>query len=108
MGKKPGLGVYVDAAPGVVARAIEIQTPTPGFSAAVYGSRHFEEGLPFGDPTSLAQRGWTQLASSQAVRSRMTISLMATGVDYRYYLLWLTSLPPGQEAAEIAELTLFK
>ncbi len=35
---KPGLGVSLDAAPGVAARAVEIQTPTPGFSAAVYAS----------------------------------------------------------------------
>jgi eukaryotic-like serine/threonine-protein kinase len=108
LGNKPGLGFYVDAAPGVVARAVEILTPTPGFKAAVYGSKRFVEGLPNGDPTSLADRGWTLLASPHTVRSRMTIPLALTGVEYRYYLVWITSLPPGREAAEIAELTLFK
>ena len=34
LGHKPGIGLYLDAAPGVAARAIEIQTPTPGFTAA--------------------------------------------------------------------------
>ena len=35
--RKPGgtgLGMYLDAAPGVAAKALEIQTPTPGFSVA--------------------------------------------------------------------------
>jgi eukaryotic-like serine/threonine-protein kinase len=108
LGSKPGLGVYVDAAPGVVARAVEIQTPTPGFQAAVYACRRFEEGLPYGDPTTLAERGWTRLAAPQPVRSRMTLHLAAGGAEYRYYLLWITSLPPGEEAVQIAELTLFR
>ena len=31
-----GLGVYLDASPGVSAKAMEVLTPTPGFSARVY------------------------------------------------------------------------
>ncbi len=31
-----GLGIYLDAAPGVAARAVAIQTPTPGFAVQVY------------------------------------------------------------------------
>src|SRR5580704_5036188 len=39
--KKPGgvgAGVYLDAAPGVTAKAIEIQTSTPGYAVQVYGA----------------------------------------------------------------------
>ncbi len=108
LGSKPGLGVYVDASPGVIARAVEILTPTPGFMAAIYGARQFEENLGFGNPRTLAQRGWTQLAPARPIRSGMTISLAAAGIDYRYYLLWITRLPPGAETAQIAEFILFK
>jgi hypothetical protein len=30
------------------------------------------------------------------------------GRRYRYYLMWMTTLPPGRESATIAELTLFR
>jgi eukaryotic-like serine/threonine-protein kinase len=63
---KPGLGVQLDAAPGVAARAVEIQTPTPGFEAAVYASSH-PASAPAGasagagsSPTGgLGALGWT-------------------------------------------------
>ena len=35
------------------------------------------------------------------------IQLALGGARYRYYLLWITKLPPGMELASIAELTLF-
>src|SRR5271163_1653110 len=37
-----GLGVYLDAAPGVLAKALEIQTPTPGFAVQVYVADRIE------------------------------------------------------------------
>jgi tRNA A-37 threonylcarbamoyl transferase component Bud32 len=107
LGGKPGTGFYLDAAPGLRARALEVQTPTPGFSAAVYASKSFAEGLPFGSPESLAERGWTQLAPAQAIGARTTIALDADGVRYRYYLFWITRLPPGSETAAVSEITLF-
>ena len=41
-----GLGIYLDAAPGVGGRAIEIQTPTPGFAAQVYVADQINLSLP--------------------------------------------------------------
>jgi eukaryotic-like serine/threonine-protein kinase len=106
---KPGVGVYLDAAPGVRARAIEIQTPTPGFTAAIYASDDFRDRLPYGDTTPLTQRGWTQLAPVRAVSARTTIPLSnQSNARYRYYLIWITALPPSNETAEISEATLFK
>ncbi len=35
-----GLGFYLDAAPGLLGRAIEIQTPTPGFGVQIYVADH--------------------------------------------------------------------
>jgi tRNA A-37 threonylcarbamoyl transferase component Bud32 len=107
-GHKPGTGIYIDAAPGLRARAIEVQTPTPGFTAAVYAAKRFNPNLPFGNPEGLAQRGWTELAPPRAIGSQSTIRLDTHGVAFRYYLLWITRLPPSSETASISGLTLFK
>ncbi len=108
LAEKPGLGVYLDASPGVRARAIEIQTPTPGFTAAIYASSGFSEGLPYGETTPLTERGWKQVAPAETIGANTTIRLSnPSGVRYRYYLIWIESLPPSSETAEIEEATLF-
>jgi hypothetical protein len=105
---KPGTGIYLDAAPGLRARAIQVQTPTPGFLAAIYGARTFDSGLPYEAPQSLTERGWVQLAPPSAIAAQLTIALDTHGVSYRYYLLWITHLPPHSETAALTQLTLFK
>jgi eukaryotic-like serine/threonine-protein kinase len=103
-----GVGVYLDAAPHVAARAVEIQTPTPGFDVQVYGADKINLTYAYGDTTPLSARGWTgPLGSAENVRNRQRVRL-AGGGSYRYYLIWLTTLPPGQQSASISELTLFK
>jgi hypothetical protein len=103
-----GLGVYLDAAPGVAARAVEIQTPNPGFDVQVYGAKDINLSYPYGDSTPLAARGWHgPLGAASHVRNRQRVSISG-GHSYRYYLVWLTTLPPGAESASISELTLFK
>ncbi len=42
------------------------------------------------------------------VRDSAHISLSLNGARYRYYLVWITMLPPGMEFASIAEITLFR
>jgi eukaryotic-like serine/threonine-protein kinase len=104
-----GVGVYLDAAPGVVARAIELQTPTPGFDVQVYGARSINLSFPYGNSTPLTARGWHgPLASASNVHNRQRITLANTATPYRYYLIWLTTLPPGQQSASISDVTLFK
>lgn len=105
---KPGTGLYLDAAPGLRARAVEIQTPTPGLQAAVYAASRFDSELPFGASQSLAERGWLQLAAPRTIGRQTTIRVDTGGVRYRYYLIWITQLPPNSESAQISELTLFK
>jgi serine/threonine-protein kinase len=103
-----GVGVYLDAAPRVAARAVEIQTSTPGFDAQVYGADSINLSYAYGDTTPLTARGWHgPLGSAENVRDRERVRLTGGG-SYRYYLLWLTTLPPGQQSASISELTLFK
>ena len=53
-----GVGLYVDAAPNVSAKQIEIQTPTPGFAAQIYVANQIDLALPYGDSTPLTARGW--------------------------------------------------
>jgi eukaryotic-like serine/threonine-protein kinase len=110
--KKPGgvgLGIYLDAAPRVLAKAIEIQTPSPGFAVQIYVADHISLGLPYGSSTPLSARGWQgPVGASTDVHNGERVALNLSGQPHRYYLLWLTTLPPGMESATIAELTLFK
>ncbi len=104
-----GVGLYLDASPGVVGKAIEIQTPTPGFAALLYVANNVELALPYGDSTTLAARGWQgPVGQSRYVRNHERIQLNLDGRRFRYYLLWITTLPPRMESASIADLTLFK
>jgi hypothetical protein len=104
-----GVGLYLDAAPGAVGKAIEIQTPTPGFAAQIYVANHIDLGLPYGDSTPLAARGWQgPTGESASVHNREHIQLNLAGKRFRYYLVWITTLPPGKQSAAIAELTLFQ
>jgi eukaryotic-like serine/threonine-protein kinase len=103
-----GVGLYVDAAPGVSAKQLALQTPTPGFAAQIYVANKIELSLPYGDPTSLPARGWRgPVGEDPNVRNGTHIQLALGGARYRYYLVWIVKLPPGQQFASIAELTLF-
>jgi tRNA A-37 threonylcarbamoyl transferase component Bud32 len=105
---KPGLGVSIDAAPGVAARAVEIQTPTPGFTAGVYASKGHPSSEPSAAGKSLAALGWTPLAPARTITGRTKISIDSSKLAYRYYLVWITKLSPTRQTAEISEITLFK
>jgi eukaryotic-like serine/threonine-protein kinase len=104
-----GSGVYLDAAPGVLARGIEIQTPTPGFSVQIFAADKIDLSLPYGDPTPLVARGWKgPIGSSSSVDDGERIRLRPLGGPHRYYLVWLTTLPPHSQSATISDLTLFR
>jgi tRNA A-37 threonylcarbamoyl transferase component Bud32 len=109
--RKPGgvgAGLYLDAAPGVSAKAVEVKTPTPGFAAQVYVANQISS-LPYGDSTPLASRGWQgPVGTNPSVHDGGRISFNLAGRRYRYYLIWLTSLPPAMQSAKISEVALFK
>jgi hypothetical protein len=104
-----GAGLYLDATPGVVAKAIEIQTPTPGIGVQLYAASKVTAELPYGDSTTLAERGWQgPFGASGYVHDGERIGLSTGGQAFRFYLIWITTLPPGMQSASIADLTLFK
>jgi eukaryotic-like serine/threonine-protein kinase len=104
-----GLGLYLDAAPGVIGRALEVQTSTPGFQAQLYVSNRIDLMIPYGNSATLASRGWQgPVGASDYVHNNERIRLSIPQRRYRYYLLWLTTLPPKHQSAAITQLTLFK
>jgi eukaryotic-like serine/threonine-protein kinase len=99
---KAGVGLYLDAKPGVEAVRMEVQTPEPGWRAEIYGA-----GGGRGErvPESI-DSGWTRLGGG-AVRSDHQRFRLAGDRRYRYYLVWITALPPEEPRVEIGELALF-
>jgi len=97
LGTKPGVGLYVDAGSGIVARKLDITANPGGYEAHVYAA-------PSGAvPENLS--GWTLVSSPTTVGSSDSIAIDTKGQSYQYYLVWITKLPPGGKAG-IAELKL--
>jgi serine/threonine-protein kinase len=98
-GDPPGVGLYVDAEPSVNGRRLEIQTPTPGWEMEIYGTR----SPPTDEwPSDI----WTELASGTVERSKQSFKLDTAARRYRYYLVWITKLPPEEDHVAITQLTL--
>ena len=97
LGLKEGVGIYVDARPSAAGRALEIETPTPGFTATIYGASS-------GPPEELAD--WTRLSAPVEVGSTERIELDAADQRFRFYLVWITEFGEGDERARISELRL--
>jgi tRNA A-37 threonylcarbamoyl transferase component Bud32 len=96
----PGVGLYVDARPGVRATQMTLQTPKPGWQATVYAA---PAGKPV--PPSITG-GWKKVGGGTVKRTEQHFKLSTNGTSYRYYLVWITKLPPGNTNAEISEIAL--
>jgi tRNA A-37 threonylcarbamoyl transferase component Bud32 len=99
LNNKPGVGIYVIADPSVAARAIEVVTPTRGWAGGIYVAKS-------GPPASIG--GWTRLAEITSAKPRQRLDLDTAGNRFRYYLVWITKLPPGVDRVEISEIRLFR
>jgi eukaryotic-like serine/threonine-protein kinase len=95
---KAGVGIYVDAKPRTAARFLRVTSPTPGYTADVYVAGA-------GPPAELSK--WTKVGHVDKAPRKADVKLRGGG-QHRFFLLWLTKLPPGQEKAEIAELTIYR
>jgi serine/threonine-protein kinase len=94
---KAGVGIYVDADPGVDARSIEVDTPETGWKAEIR--------VADGSAAPKAIDGWQKVAGGTVDVKRKRFRL--PGGRHRYYLVWITGLKPGSERVKISEITLF-
>jgi serine/threonine-protein kinase len=97
---KAGVGLYLDATPGTMARVMRVQTGTPGFNATVY-ARNTEP-----PPTTWPDAGWTRVSAQTRIGRRTDIKLTSGSTRYRYFLFWITSLG-GHSQLAIGEVTLY-
>jgi eukaryotic-like serine/threonine-protein kinase len=98
-GDPPGVGLYVDAEPSVNGKRLEIQTPEPGWTMEIYGSR--------AKPTDeWPSDDWTKLGGGTVEKKKQSFPLDTGDHRYRYYLVWITELPPGSDNVAITQLTL--
>jgi serine/threonine-protein kinase len=97
----PGVGLYVDAEPRVDATAVQIQTPVPGWTMELYAARARPPEETWPSPV------WTRVGGGTVERRRQRFDLATGGRAYRYYLVWITQLPPDEGRVEITQVTLF-
>ena len=96
---RPGVGIYVDAKPEVHASRLELRTPTPGWKASIYVA-------PAGPVPPTVDRRWIRAGGGVIASETRRLRLETNGQPYRYYLVWITELPPGQSKVEISEIAL--
>jgi eukaryotic-like serine/threonine-protein kinase len=98
---KAGVGIYVDAKPGVEAVRMEIQSPGAGWQTEIFGATGNRV------PDSIDD-GWNRLGGGTVRSDHQRFRLAASGERYRYYLVWITALPEDAQRVEIGEVALFK
>jgi tRNA A-37 threonylcarbamoyl transferase component Bud32 len=98
---KDGVGIYVDAKPGVEAVRMEVQSPELGWRAEIFGAtgNRVPEAI---------DAGWNRLGGGIVRTDHQRFRLAASGDRYRYYLVWITALPETAQRVEIAEIALFQ
>ncbi len=97
---KPGVGIYVSDNTPVAARRMVVHTSSPGFSAKIEASNQ--------TPNAYRFTGWTQVGSATAVADGHQFELDTGGKTYRYYLLWITSLPTHENYISVGEIKLYR
>ena len=103
-GDNDGVGLYIDAAPKVAATKIEIDTPKTGWQVEIHVAP--DGDAPDGAPGKAGE--WQKVAGGAVKRKRQRFALRTGGKQYRYYLVWITKLPPGDERVEISDVSLFR
>jgi len=79
----PGLGLVLDAGRPVKLGALTVTSSTPGYTAKILA----------GDSPS---GGFQPDSATQTAAGTTTFTL--TGKTARYYVVWITRLPPGNSA----------
>ncbi len=97
---KPGVGIYVDAGKPVAASAMEVRASASRWDAEV-------RTAPGEDSAPSTLDDWTVAGSGTDLGTRAKISIKGDD-ESRFYLLWLTKLPQGDEGynLEVADIKL--
>jgi serine/threonine protein kinase len=83
---KAGVGIVLDARRSVDLSELTVTTDTPGYTAVIEASNRFDGGFKV-------------VSDSQTVEEQTTFDL--EGGDYRYYLIWITSLDGRAHVSEV-------
>ena len=89
-GLKDGVGLVVSASSAAAAKTLTVTTDTPGFKAKILAGDSATSD--FGDDSEV-----------KTVERSTTFDLR--GVNARYYVVWITLLPPSGGAADVNEVT---
>jgi eukaryotic-like serine/threonine-protein kinase len=92
---KSGVGLYVDAGSPVNAGRLDLVTATPGYRAEVLAANTVPGDIG----------GWNRVSKGTEVGETERIPLETRDRQYRYYLVWIVSLPDVNKA-DIRELSL--
>src|SRR3954454_9607919 len=95
---KKGVGLYVDASPGVAARMLVIRTPTTGWNGEVYAATS--------GPSQELDDSWKKLGTITGAQPKTSVKLATGAQKYRFYLVWITELPPDSPNVKISDLAL--
>ena len=88
---KPGVGVVLEAPSPRRLKSVTVTTDTPGFTAEIQSG-----------PS--AQGPFTTVSTSRVVGDRTRFAI--TGLKpAKFYVVWITQLPPGSETAHVNEVT---
>jgi putative copper export protein len=88
----PGLGLMLDAKSPVKLSRLVVSTTTPGFVAEVLATS--------------SQSGHAAVDSAQQTATSQT-TFTLHGATARYYILWITRLPPGN-TARVSEIKAYR
>ena len=91
---KPGVGVVVDAGSVVELSQIVIVTDTPGFTAEI-------------DATNTEGATPVKVSDGKVVGATTTFEISSSGPK-RYYIVWITKLPPNLSDAHVNEVRAFR
>jgi serine/threonine-protein kinase len=91
---KPGVGVVIDAGRVVRLARIVVVTDTPGFTAEIEAT-NVESGTP-------------EKVSGAQTTTRTTVFDITSSEPKRYYVVWITKLPPDFSYAHVNEVRAYK
>jgi tRNA A-37 threonylcarbamoyl transferase component Bud32 len=98
---KPGVGIYVSTGSEKSVAEMVADTSTKGFNAKIYATNTKP------NPDSFTASKWTPIGGTDDVTASQHFRLNAGGKSYRYYLFWITTLPPSSNYISVNEIKLY-